>query len=246
MAQINGRRVLIAFTLLLMCSGLAAGAPVVVYDNTVPIPPATTNQTTGSFTPDLSHGYWAFDDKYFDEPRGDEITLADTARQIVEFQLMLASQSEVIVGGLTLQLYSYSMASYDGNTGSFSSGGLLWEGTKNNVVVDGLTPVIFDVPNITVPDTFLWVASTDSYDYDAGLATFGPGTVGYSPTRASDGLDYFWDYWAEEDWWDPLTFNSDPVADFGAKVWAVPEPATISLLLLAGLFVSSKKRGLRS
>ncbi len=46
----------------------------------------------------------------------------------------------------------------------------------------------------------------------------------------------------EQEGWFRLGFASDPVANFGAKVLAVPEPTTAGLLVLGGLLAVRRKR----
>jgi hypothetical protein len=208
---------------------IGVAAPTIVYDN-------TTTPVTGSWTPD---GFWPFSYYAPNEPTGDEITLlAGTDREIVEFHLVLSSTQQVNLGSLTLAFYENDGLDGYGHAGA--PGTLLWATTASNVVVNGTAPVVFSVPNVVVPDTFTWIASADSMS--AGLVTYDPPTVGLSDV-------YFWDRDSVDLNWYALTFDADPpatgydpVANFGAKVYAVPEPGALVLVILGGLAAAWKNR----
>lgn len=75
----------------------------------------------------------------------------------------------------------------------------------------------------------------------AGPATYDPPAVGSSG-------DFFWDRDSTDGKWYRLWFrdfpalHSSPVANFGAKVLAVPEPASAALLALGVLLAARKRR----
>ena len=208
---------------ILALSGIAIGeSPDDVYNN-------TTTPTSGSFAPD---GFWPFNVFWPEEPMGDQITLTGTNRTVVQFDLILSSSASVTLADLTLAFYEVEYP-YPSNPDIPYPGDEIWSTALYDVPVDGVTTIPFPVPNVEVPDTFVWVAGADS-DI-AGLATFDPPTKGSSE-------DFYWDYDTFGDVWYSLNFNADPVANFGAKVVAVPEPTTMGFLALGSLLVAWKKR----
>jgi len=214
--------VIVSMALVLATSSVALAVPVVVYDN-------TTIPTAGDWTP---AGFWAFSQYWPYEPTGDQVTLAGADRTITEFRLVLSSTEETTLSSLTLSFYEND--GLDAYLIPGVPGTPLWTTTCNNVLVNGPTTVVLSVPNVVVPDTFTWIASADSTV--AGLATYNPPTVGSSE-------DSFWDRDSFDGQWYPLFFFGDPVANFGAKVLAIPEPAMTGLLALGGLAVLRRGSG---
>ena len=196
-------------------------APIVVYDN-------TTTAVSGSWTP---NGFWPFNAYAPNEPMGDEITLTGTDREITEFGLILSSSQPETLSDLNLTLYAND--GLDGNNFPGAPGTVLWTGTVSSVVVSGTTTVAFNLPNVVVPDTFSWTTSANSGV--AGMATYDPPTIGSSG-------DYWWDRDSGTSQWFPMWFQIDPVANFGAKVMAVPEPTALVLLALGGLSAVWRRR----
>ena len=198
-------------------SGLAAATPVTVYEN-------TTTNTTGSFAPD---GFWPFNTFEPNEPMGDQITLDNTTleRTIVQFDLILSSSQLVNLPSLTLAFYDINP-----NTGFPSS--QLWATSASSVAVDGITTVAFSVPSVVVPDSFVWVVGADSWL--AGLATYDLPSIGTS-------IDFYWDHDTIGGQWFPLNFKGDPVANFGAKVLAVPEPGIMAAFAVGVALMIRKK-----
>lgn len=210
---------------------LSASAANVVYDN-------TAHKVTASIPPD---GICPFSpqidvDWYADyEPTGDEIVLAGTERQVVQFDLIVSSSHPTTVQNLTLAFYLTDGLDAGENPGA--PGTQLWASqTLDSVSVNGPPRVSFTVPGIVVPDRFIWIAT--AYGRDSGLQCYENPTAGYSPR--GNKYDYYWDndYFDQE--WRQLYFGSNgAVANFGATVYAesaaVPEPTTLacSLTLLA-------------
>ena len=206
--------------LVLTAPNIAVSAATIVYDN-------TTFPVTGGWTP---HGFWPFSVFAPYEPMGDEITLAGTARTITGFDLILSSTQEITLDALTLSFYKNDGLDGYGNPGAPGTDSF-WTETIKDVTVNDTTTVPFSIPNVLVPDTFTWITSADSLI--AGMATYDPPTVGSSG-------DYYWDRFDEE-WWG-MWFENDPVANFGARVIAVPEPTTLALLVLGGLSAIRRRR----
>lgn len=205
----------------LAASHAALAAPIVVYDN-------TATATTGSWAPYGFRGFWHFSP----DPIGDQITLlAGTDRTITEFHLLLSSTAETTLSSLTLSFYKND--GLDSNLNPGAPGTQLWTTTVNDVLVNGPITVVFGVPNVIVPDTFTWMAGAES-DV-AGLATYNSPTIGSSD-------DTYWDRDSFDGEWYRQWLAGDPVANFGARVLAIPEPAMMSLLVLGGLAIAWRKR----
>lgn len=205
---------------------IAYGDGTIVYDNSSSF---TYSTDPNNLAPD---GFLPFSVYSPNELMGDEIILAGTNRQVVRFDLILSSTEPTELDTLSLVFREADFP---------EPGPVLWSGILHDIYVDGITTVTFDIPNVVVPDTFIWLASSDSVV--AGLATYDPPTVGES-------WDEFWDYTKfteKEGLWglmalDPDPDIADPVANFGATVWAVPEPTVLGSLLFSGIFLAGKKR----
>ncbi len=220
---------------ILALSSIAIGdSPEDVYNNTTTFTSATNvpEDAPDFIKNGLTNGFWPFNAFWQDEPMGDQITLTGTNRTVAQFDLILSSSAPVTLTDLTLAFYEVEYP-YPSNPDIPYPGDEIWSTALNNVPVDGVTTITFPVPNVEVPDTFVWVAGSDSEV--AGLATYDP------PTRGSSD-DFYWDYDTFGDVWYSLNFNADPVANFGAKVLAVPEPTTTGFLVLGSLLVAWKKK----
>lgn len=216
--------VLLSVSVVLMFSHPTSAGAEVVYDNT-----STPTKSIGE-NPYVPDGFWPFNTFVPNEPMGDQITLAGTARSVVEFDLVLSSTQLVNLSSLTLTFHDTQVVDSKGNRWPDNQ---LWTGTLTNVAVDGLTTVTFVVPDILAPDVFVWTAGADSSV--AGLATFDPPTVGSSNML-------YWDHDIAGNRWWAQYFRGDPVANFGAKVLAVPEPVTAVMLTIGGLSLIRRKR----
>ncbi|HAU36413.1 MAG TPA: hypothetical protein DCX07_01680 [Phycisphaerales bacterium] len=216
MANARLRATVVFVALALLFPGLATAAPEVVYDN-------MTTFTSGTYAP---NGFWPFSQFAPNEPQGDHIDLTGTCRVATEFDLLLSSTQAVTLSTVTLSFHPF-------DADLMEVGAAFWTTTLTDVHVDGPTAVIFTVPNVTVPDSLIWIVSADSHV--AGLATCNPPTVGSSG-------DYFWDRDTYDGQWYPLWFENNPVANFGARVLAVPEPATTAALLAAAGLLAGRRR----
>jgi hypothetical protein len=205
----------------------ATASPIVVYDNT-----STFTRGSGP-APDgfwyAPNGFWPFNSFAANEPMGDQIKLAGTERTVTEFDLILSSVKPVVLPSLTLTLY-------DVNPDTLTLGNQLWATSLSNLTVDGNTIVPITVPNVQVPDELIWLAGADSID--AGLATCNPPTVGQGPDYT--GYNFYWDV-PDPNTPYTLDFWGNPVANFGARVFAVPEPTVVALLAMGGLLRAARK-----
>jgi hypothetical protein len=209
-------------------SQVAQGDP--VYSN-------LATYTEGNWPPD---GFLQFN--LFCDPIGDDITLAGTQRDVTQFKLALSSTGPVTID--KLDVWFYTADGPDAGNYIWAPGTELWSASQSQVEVNGRTIITFDVPNVTVPDSFIWIAYASSADgtaSPAGLATYDPPTVGHS-------RDGYWDHnigipeYADGKWY-PMDFKPDGVvANFGAEITAVPEPASMLLLVVGGMAVIRTKR----
>jgi hypothetical protein len=196
------------------------------------------NYSTPTHGANLPEGFYPFDYYSANEPAGNEITLAGTDRYITGFDLILSSVSSTgptILSSLTLKFYQNDGVDAYDNPGAPGDVIPSLTTTLTNLSVEGITTVHFAFAPTLMPDDFTWVAVADSSN--AGLATCSK-TVGTCP-------DYYWDFYNAADQWYALYFDGDPPATFGAVVYAVPEPMTISLLAVGGglLVLKRNRRG---
>ncbi|HEY7116085.1 MAG TPA: PEP-CTERM sorting domain-containing protein [Tepidisphaeraceae bacterium] len=204
----------------LLSAGILVGSMVagvtradVVYDN--------VNPNAVSYQPMLSTDQF-----------GDDVTLAPGGRQVTRFSVLLYNNLETnYTGDFTANFYLPDENGLPGTS--------LWQGTAH--VADGQAGdrlVSWDVPNVTVPDSFIWglsmsVNGTD----DIGPYLNDTPTVGTSEDLAyyNDGTGWFaYDYHSD---------GSADLANLEARIeTAVPEPGTIGLVALAGAGLLSARR----
>jgi hypothetical protein len=198
--------------------------------------PIVYDYSTPTHGAKLPEGFYPFDYYSANEPAGNEITLAGTDRYMTGFDLILSSVSSTqptILSSLKLEFCQndgYDAYGYYGAPGDVIPS---LTTTLTNVSVEGITRVHFAFAPTLMPDDFTWIVVADSSN--AGLATCSKsvGTCG----------DYYWDYYNAADQWYALNFASDPPSTFGAVVYAVPEPMTLSIMGLAGgLMVLKRNR----
>lgn len=145
---------------------------------------------------------------------GDQVTLGGTARVVTTFEVILYS---AVPSTADLQGRFYAN---DGAGGVPET--LLWSDVLANLTVAQVTVATFDlsslVPAVVVPDTFTWTVSSGSADV---------GVIMYDPPLVGSSADAFWAY---DTAWGEYWFSGDPVANFGARIEATPEPATLCLM----------------
>jgi hypothetical protein len=91
-----------------------------------------------------------------------------------------------------------------------------------------------------VDNTFTWTITTsDASDPNTATA----GAVTYDPPTVGSSDDSFWE--VDGGVWNSYYFTTGPVANFGASVDAIPEPATLTLMALGGLMLLGRRRRVR-
>lgn len=178
---------------------------------------------------------------------GDEITLAGTARAVTSF--IFEYYGDFAPGanaGATalVRFYKNDGALLEG-TSIPKPGSLLWESAPFQVL-DGFRDVSLSVPNVVVPNRITWSVEFNGLagtaGNRAGLSISDPVSVG-ALLPSSGGrtvVGSYSDYWfrtaATVDSW--ALDNIDPSkANFYAKIGAVPEPGTVALCSVAGVFL---------
>ena len=232
--------------------------PVVVYDNSTTHTFGTEGQAVNGFIPfnDFVQTLAMTEEEIEREiaagnielrPVGDEIRLEGTQRHITRFDLILFSTESVTLDSVTLTLHAEHEES-DHLPAFPAVGPALWSSTLQNVIVNGIKTVRFDVPCVEVPEMFVWLAVTENLSQKVGLATYDGTTVGENPefldSHYDEPMDYYYLYepgYYYSDW-ATYTLGNNPEANFGAKVWAVPEPATMGALLLGGSLLCRRRR----
>jgi hypothetical protein len=165
---------------------------------------------------------------------GDQITLAGTDRTLSQFTF------SYFFSGATASTQSWTLRMY-ANAGTNTPVAPFYTSDPIPVAtgVNGYnTPIInFDLasPAVILPNTFTWTVQFSNLapGQNAGLLLYGPPNVGSS----------FNDFWQKDGtgtWSLHQINNGSPLADFAARVSAVPEPGVLALgglgaLLLAGL-----------
>lgn len=211
---------------LLNLAGLCFASPVVVYEN--------LSFAEGVGAPGgcyLFNNVQKNPENPIAEGSGDEITLVGTARNVVGFDLLLSSTAPTIVNSLTLSFYDLDGLAAGGF--SYGPGTVLWSTTVTNLAVVGPMTLGLAVPNVLVPDTFIWAVFADS-DV-AGLL------VCDTPAKGSSSNTFYWDKFNDDGQWYRMNIEGTP-ANFGAVVRATPEPASLLILCLGGILIGKKRR----
>jgi hypothetical protein len=161
---------------------------------------------------------------------GDEITLGGSARTITQFQFEYYFSG----AGDSSKTFGFNLYANDGDTvvagrSAFAPSTLLYSTSAN--LQSGFNTVTISGISVNVPDTVTWTVSFSGLGVgeEAGLLLGGP-----TPSVGASFND-FWEF--DGSVWSLKQINGGaPVANFIARVEAVPEPGTI-LTMLGGLAV---------
>lgn len=165
---------------------------------------------------------------------GDEIWLAGSDREIVELKTLFTYRGTA-PGTLDalVRFRNYDEA-FQG------PGTVFYESALTTVTtLGGINEFTFDIPNVVVPDHFVWTIqlfNRQGSDGEIGPSYFNPATVGFSD-------DWLWQRGGNE--WTAYSWGADPYANFGAQLTAVPEPS-ILCALGAGLLLARRRRKLKA
>lgn len=159
---------------------------------------------------------------------GDEITLAGTERTVIELHIGVNLQG--YSGTADFQAWIYANDGPEGSPGT-----MLWASEVMEAVpLSGENEfIVFDVPNITVPDTFTWTQQNrNATPVAVGIPLYDPPSIGWSEVHSWFGS--------------PGSWTKNPgvryPANYMARVIAVPEPGSIVLLSLGGIAIRRKRR----
>jgi len=199
-------RACMSMILVMMFAHSASGA--VVYENTLVVP------NVGAGT---------------QMQLGDEITLAGTERTVTELQIGVNLQGHS--GTADFQAWIYANDGPDGEPGT-----MLWASEVMEAVpLSGDNEfIVFDVPNVVVPDTFTWTQQNrNATPVAVNILLCDPPSIG------SSDRNYGW-FGSPASWGKSAGIQWP--ANYMARVIAVPEPTSILLLSLGGIALRRKSR----
>lgn len=203
---------------LLLALGLAGVAPAqsIVYDN-------TTTSLNENF-PLLPE--WEVNSA----EAGDEIWLGGTDREVTELKLIFNYRGTIPGTFNALIRFREFDESFQGPGAAFYESPLTQVQTTT-----GLHELTFAIPNVIVPDHFIWTIQAfdrQGSEGELGMAYFNPPTVGSSE-------DWLWQRGGNE--WTAYSWGGEPYANFGAQITAVPEPTTL-MVTATGLILCRRRR----
>ena len=207
----------------------AAAAPIVaradtVYDNMDPTSPL--------FQPQLEN-----------EEIGDDVTLAGTARVVTNFLISMTSTYANNYSG-TFTARFYLPDGPDDGFGNRLPGTKIWEGTTTGLGSEGTRLMAWDVPNVLVPDSFIWTFQMDTtlnplFEDPDGI---GPDLNDNPAVGSSQDLMFINDGTG----WGSFNYGggaTDPVANMQAEIVAVvPEPAALGALAIGAVGLIGRRK----
>lgn len=161
---------------------------------------------------------------------GDEIWLGGTDREVTQLKLIFNYRGTVPGTFDALIRFREYDPSFQGPGAAFYESALTQVQTTA-----GLHELTFAIPNVIVPDHFVWTIQAFNRQGsvgELGMAYFNPPTVGSSE-------DWLWQRGGNE--WTAYSWGGEPYANFGAQLTAVPEPSTIALTGAGLLFLRRRR-----
>lgn len=136
---------------------------------------------------------------------------------------------------LTLSLYEMDGAPTPGSFGFNTPGTVLFSQTLPILATNGTTIVFADpTPSIVLPNVVAIGLAFAGVDFDPTGAGSDAGPLLFHPPVVGSSLDDFWlrGFPNPGDPWGLYTFGGNPPINLGARINAVPEPASIALILI--------------
>lgn len=211
------RRIVIFVVAVLCCASIGA-AQSIVYNNTT-----TSLNNNHPLLPE-----WLNDSAEV----GDEILLEGSAREAVELRLIFTNRG-TSPNNFDARVRFRMLDANESPAGVFYDSGIIPEVLST----PGLTEYVFAIPNVTVPNRFVWTIqlyNRTGPGNELGPSYFNPPTVGYSD-------DFFWRYETGGDW-TQYSWGGQPVANFGARLTAVPEPSVLAALSIGALAMLRRRK----
>ncbi len=162
--------------------------------------------------------------------RGDDITLAGTARNITEMTIYYITDVTVPTGNETFVIRFYQMDGAPIGTAPDSPGTLIWESAPITARMGWRSQRVL-VPNITVPSHFAWTCQfggsvgTVAAGNEIGMQFFGPPTVGVDPNWGWRKVPPS-TIWAQQIGPNPPTVTA-PYRCFAGQFWANGGPVGV-------------------
>lgn len=163
---------------------------------------------------------------------GDEIWLGGTAREAIELRLIFTNRGtapNTFDARLRFRVVDANQEPGD----AFYDTGIVPGWISN----PGFTEHVFAIPHVVVPDRFVWTIQLHNRqgpENELGPSYFSPPTIGFSE-------DFFWRLETGTQW-TPYSWGGEPVANFGARLTAVPEPSILAAMSMGALAILRRRK----
>lgn len=171
---------------------------------------------------------------------GDEVVLDGIGRDLFQFQFEYFAD---VTPGVTKQVIARI---YDNTGAGGAPGNLVWESDPIDLVSGYSQASITGITGVTLPDRLTWSIVPLSLTSNEKVSA-----LIYDPPSVGSSANDFWQRNALGGWSRQVLNNASgsSIANFGARIVAVPEPST-NALLLAGAgylaFLAYKRRSVRT